>query len=117
VPVITKVPNQPTNFNNIAPIYGSDDRIIFTSDRPRNGERQLYPQLDEYEELATVTACGACSRRTAICHDHPHAERGVLACWTAPGALSMSAGTISSATSRRTRTGARSYNLRRVQLD
>ena len=55
VPVITKVPNQPTNFNNIAPIYGSDDRIIFASDRPRNGERQLYPQLDEYEELATVT--------------------------------------------------------------
>jgi hypothetical protein len=55
VPVITKVPNQPTNFNNLAPIYGSDDRIIFTSDQPRNGERQLYPQLDEYEEQATVT--------------------------------------------------------------
>ncbi|HEV7927451.1 MAG TPA: hypothetical protein VGR14_19020, partial [Verrucomicrobiae bacterium] len=55
VPVITKVPNQPTNFNNIAPIYGSEDQIIFTSDRPRNGQPQLYPQLDEYEELATVT--------------------------------------------------------------
>jgi len=54
-PLITKVPNQPTNFNNIAPIYGSDDRIIFTSDRPRNGEPQLYPQLDEYEEAPTVT--------------------------------------------------------------
>jgi hypothetical protein len=54
-PVITKVPNQPANFNNVAPIYGSDDRIIFTSDRPRNGEPQLYPQLDEYEEAATVT--------------------------------------------------------------
>ncbi len=54
-PVITKVPNQPTNYNNISPIYGSDDRIIFTSDRPRNGEPQLYPQLDEYEEAATVT--------------------------------------------------------------
>jgi hypothetical protein len=54
-PVITKVPNQPTNFNNIAPIYGSDDRIIFTSDRPRNGQPQLYPQLDEYEEAPTVT--------------------------------------------------------------
>jgi hypothetical protein len=54
-PVITKVPNQPTNFNNLAPIYGSDDRIIFTSDRPRNGQPQLYPQLDEYEEHATVT--------------------------------------------------------------
>ena len=55
VPVITKVLNQPANFNNVAPIYGSDDRIIFTSDRPRNGESQLYPQLDEYEEAPTVT--------------------------------------------------------------
>ncbi len=54
-PVITKVPNQPANFNNVAPIYGSDDRIIFTSDRPRNGAPQLYPQLDEYEEAPTVT--------------------------------------------------------------
>ena len=55
VPVITEVPNQPTNFNNIAPIYGTDDRIVFTSDRPRNGQPQLYPQLDEYEEQPTVT--------------------------------------------------------------
>jgi hypothetical protein len=55
VPVITKVPNQPTNFNNIAPAYGSDDRIIFTSDQPRNGQMYLYPQLDEYEEAPTVT--------------------------------------------------------------
>lgn len=55
VPVITKVPNQPTNYNNISPIYGTDDRIIFTSDRPRNGQRHLYPQLDEYEEAPTVT--------------------------------------------------------------
>lgn len=55
VPIITKVPNQPTNYNNISPIYGTDDRIIFTSDRPRNGKRHLYPQLDEYEEAPTVT--------------------------------------------------------------
>src|SRR6266542_635090 len=55
IPVITKVPNQPTNYNNISPIYGTDDRIIFTSDRPRNGDRNLYPQLDEYEEAPTVT--------------------------------------------------------------
>jgi len=54
-PVIVLVPNQPTNYNNVSPIYGSDDRIIFTSDRPRNGQPQLYPQLDEYEEAATVT--------------------------------------------------------------
>ena len=54
-PIITRVPNQPTTFNNVAPIYGSDDRIIFASDRPRNGQAQLYPQLDEYEEAPTVT--------------------------------------------------------------
>ena len=54
-PVITKVPNQPANFNNISPIYGTDDRIIFTTDRPRSGEAHLYPQLDEYEEAPTVT--------------------------------------------------------------
>ncbi|MFC4160139.1 HzsA-related protein [Chitinimonas lacunae] len=55
MPQLRKVPNQPEQFNNVSPIYGSDDRIIFTSDRPRNGERHLYPQLDEYEEAPTVT--------------------------------------------------------------
>jgi hypothetical protein len=54
-PVVTKVPNQPASFNNVSPIYGTDGRIIFTSDRPRNGEAHLYPQLDEYEEAPTVT--------------------------------------------------------------
>jgi Hydrazine synthase alpha subunit middle domain len=54
-PRITKVPNQPLEFNNISPIYGTDDRIIFTSDRPRDGQRHLYPQRDEYEEAPTVT--------------------------------------------------------------
>jgi hypothetical protein len=53
--VITKVPNQPTGYNNVSPIYASDDRIIFTSDRPHNGEAHLYPQLDEYESTPTVT--------------------------------------------------------------
>ncbi len=54
-PIITKVPNQPTEFNNVSPIYGTDDRIIFTSDRPRNGAAHLYPQLDEYESTPTNT--------------------------------------------------------------
>jgi hypothetical protein len=53
--VVTKVPNQPANYNNISPIYGTDGRILFTSDRPRGGEAHLYPQLDEYEEAPTVT--------------------------------------------------------------
>lgn len=52
---ITKVAGQPTFYNNVSPIYGTDDRILFTSDRPRGGESHLYPQLDEYESMATVT--------------------------------------------------------------
>lgn len=54
-PIITKVPNQPENYNNISPIYDSQDRIIFASDRPRAGMAHLYPQLDEYES-AEVTS-------------------------------------------------------------
>lgn len=54
-PRITRVTNQPVDCNNVSPVYGSDDRIIFSSDRPRSGERHLYPQLDEYEEAPTVS--------------------------------------------------------------
>jgi hypothetical protein len=54
-PVIRKIPNQPASFNNVSPIYGTDDRILFTSDMPRNGAAHLYPQLDEYEEAPVVT--------------------------------------------------------------
>ncbi len=46
---------QPTNTNNVSPLYGTDGRILFTSDRPRSGDRFTYPQLDEYESQATVT--------------------------------------------------------------
>lgn len=54
-PVITLVPNQPIGYNNIQPIYGTDDRIIFTSDMPRGGLAHLYPQHDEYESSPTVS--------------------------------------------------------------
>lgn len=54
-PVITKVPHQPLDCNNVSPCYASDGRILFTTDRTRNGARHLYPQLDEYEEAPTVS--------------------------------------------------------------
>ncbi|WP_438482191.1 hypothetical protein [Oleiharenicola lentus] len=54
-PVITRVPNQPANYNNVSPCYATDDRIIFTTDRPHNGQAHLYPQRDEYEESPTNT--------------------------------------------------------------
>ena len=52
---IRKIAGQPSFYNNVSPIYGTDDRILFTSDRPRGGESHLYPQLDEYESMPTVT--------------------------------------------------------------
>lgn len=51
---ITKLA-QPENYNNISPLYGTDDRILFTTDRPHNGNPNLYPQLDEYESQPTNT--------------------------------------------------------------
>lgn len=70
-PVITLVPNQPDGYNNIQPIYGTDDRIIFASDRPRGGQAQLYPQFDEYESSPIVTGLWridpkACSPEAAL---------------------------------------------------
>jgi hypothetical protein len=52
---ITKIAGQPTRYNNVSPLYTSDDDILFTSDSPRRGESHLYPNLDEYESTPTVT--------------------------------------------------------------
>jgi hypothetical protein len=54
-PVISKVTNQPSNYNNISPLYGQNDRIIFSSDLPLKKLAHLYPQLDEYESEDTVS--------------------------------------------------------------
>lgn len=54
-PVITRVANQPADYNNVQPTYASNGDLIFVSDRPRNGQRHLYPQHDEYESTPTPT--------------------------------------------------------------
>ncbi len=54
-PVVTRVPFQPAARNNVSPCYASDGRILFTSDRPREGLGHTFPQLDEYEEAPTNT--------------------------------------------------------------
>jgi hypothetical protein len=51
---ITRIAQQPITYNNISPIYGTDDRIIFTSDIPPTGSK-IYPELDEYNEFQTNT--------------------------------------------------------------
>ena len=70
------MPNQPANFNNVSPIYGIDDRILFTSDRPRSGEQHLYPQLDEYEEAPTVTGLWSLDPATGALFLLNHAPSG-----------------------------------------
>lgn len=54
-PVITLVPHQPAQYNNISPAYGTHGRILFTSDCPRNGAAYLYPQREEYLLQPTVS--------------------------------------------------------------
>jgi hypothetical protein len=75
-PVITRVPNQPADYNNVSPLYASDDRILFTSDRPRDGQAHLYPQLDEYEEAPTVTGIWSLDRATGDLRLLEHAPSG-----------------------------------------
>jgi hypothetical protein len=53
--VISKIAGQPENYNNVAPVYGSDDNIIFASDLPITQKRLHYPPLDEYENMRVVT--------------------------------------------------------------
>lgn len=75
-PVITKVANQPAAYNNVSPAYGTDGRIIFVSDRPRNGLSHLYPQLDEYEEAPSNTGLWSLNPATGNLFMLTHAPSG-----------------------------------------
>ncbi|WP_027072159.1 hypothetical protein [Luteimonas sp. J29] len=75
---ITKVPHQPTGYNNLSPLYASDDRILFTSDRPRNGQSHLYPQLDEYESTPTTTGIYSLDPATGELRVLNHSPSGVF---------------------------------------
>lgn len=59
---ITKLP-QPEQSNNVSPFYGTDERILFTSDLPRNKDFATYPQLDEYESDEIVTGIWSMDRK------------------------------------------------------
>jgi Hydrazine synthase alpha subunit middle domain len=69
---------QPGDYNNVSPIYASDGRILFTSDRPRNGDRNLYPQLDEYETAPTVTGLWSMQPDGSELRILDHAPSGVF---------------------------------------
>ncbi len=73
---ITKVAGQPEQYNNISPIYGSDDKIIFTSDMPHNKKKHLYPQLDEYENALVVTGLWSLNRNNGAVTLIQHSPSG-----------------------------------------
>jgi len=75
---VTKVANQPTAYNNISPLYASDNRILFTSDRPRGGESHLYPQLDEYESTPTITGIYSLEPASGALRILNHSPSGVF---------------------------------------
>jgi len=75
-PVITKVPHQPDNVNNISPLYGTDERILFTSDLPRHRQMHLYPQLDEYELAPTNSGVWSLDPTTGDLFMLDHAPSG-----------------------------------------
>lgn len=76
--VITKVANQPSNYNNISPVYGTDDNILFISDAPLLGMTHTYPQRDEYESAGTNTGIWKLNVVTGKVTQIEHAPSGVF---------------------------------------
>lgn len=56
-PALSLVPNQPP-YNNVSPAYAPGGKIVFTSDRPYNGQPHL-AQREEYLSLPTVSGVWA----------------------------------------------------------
>jgi hypothetical protein len=75
---IRRIDGQPADYNNVSPIYTSDDQILFVSDRPRGGEQHLYPQLDEYESRASTTGVYRLDEATGALEMIEHAPSGVF---------------------------------------
>jgi hypothetical protein len=74
---IRKIAHQP-DYNNVSPIYGTDDKIIFVSDRPRGGEAWLYPQRDEYESELSTTGIWKLDEQSGALTLIEHAPSGVF---------------------------------------
>jgi hypothetical protein len=75
---IRRVPGQPARANNVSPLYATDGRILFTSDRPRTDGAHLYPQLDEYEATPTTTGIWSLDRNTGALRILNHTPSGAF---------------------------------------
>jgi hypothetical protein len=72
------VAGQPAGYNNVSPVYGADDAVIFTSDRPRGGEAHHYPQLDEYESTPSTSGLWRLDPATGALSQLVHAPSGAF---------------------------------------
>ena len=86
---IVRLP-QPANANNVSPIYGSDDRILFTSDRPLNGNaaavsaaRRVRVDADRHRTLVDA------ARRHRSAAPRPRRLGRLHARWSPPTAASI----------------------------
>jgi hypothetical protein len=77
-PVITLVSNQPAQYNNTMPCYGTDGRILFACDRARDGSAHLYPQLDEYNNVPSNTGLWSLDPATGDLFLMDHSPSGVF---------------------------------------
>lgn len=75
---IRRIAGQPATFNNVSPIYATDGRILFTSDRPPSGAAHHYPQLDEYESSPTVAGIYGLDEATGELTLLEHAPSGAF---------------------------------------
>jgi hypothetical protein len=75
--VIRKIDHQPLDANNVSPIYATDDRILFVSDRPVTGAAHHYPQRDEYESTPIVAGIYALDEATGDLEVLEHSPSGV----------------------------------------
>ncbi len=75
---VTRVAKQPAAFNNVSPLYSPNGRILFSSDRPRSGERHLHPQLDEYEEAPTTSGLWSLDAQSGDLRLLDHSPSGVF---------------------------------------
>ncbi len=76
--VITKVANQPENYNNVTPIYDSQDNVIFTTDMPRTKNHFNYPQYDEYDNDGSTTGLWKLKRNSGTVTLMQHAPSGAF---------------------------------------
>lgn len=74
--VIKKIPYQSSKYNNLSPIYGATDDIIFVSDAPLYNMKHTYPQLDEYESTPSNTGIWKINLQTKKLSMIEHAPSG-----------------------------------------